>query len=110
MTTEYPKEVQEAIKMARKMTRECIVKYFDEKIQYYKDYNTNNPTMNWAKDYPRLYAEEKREVLDEFDKDGVACWHKDYNHYGYGFDCEDINVYLYTDGTYKVSHYSYSAY
>lgn len=107
---DYPKEVQAAISSVKKMNRTELVKYFDDKIKYYKDYNKNNPNMSWAKEYPRNYFEKKQEVLREFDKYGIACYCVDYNHYGHGFDCEDIDVYMYTDGTYKVSHHSYSAY
>ena len=106
----YPKQIQDVIKSAKKMTRQDLINYFDDQIKYYEDYNKNNPNMSWAKDYPRNYTEKKQEVLQEFDEKGVACYCVDYNHFGHGFDCEDIDVYLYTDGTYKVSYHSYSAY
>lgn len=106
----YPQEVQTIINSAKEMTRGDIVNYFDKIIEYYKAYNAEHPNMSWAKDYPRNYEEKKIEVLKEFDTTGIACYLKDFNHYGHGFDCEDIDVYLYTDGSYSVSHYSYSAY
>ena len=106
----YPKEVQEAIKMAQVMDRNSLVNYFDSKIEEYSKKAKEDRYSSWAKDYARIYFDKKKQVLEEFDKHGIACWHIDYNHYGHGFDCEDIDVYLYTDGTYKVAYHSYSAY
>lgn len=106
----YPKEIQDVIKSVKVMNRDDVIKYYDNIINYYIKYNEEHPNMTWAKDYPRNYIEKKYKVLREFDEHGIACYHVDYNHYGHGFDCKDIDVYLYTDGTYKVSHHSYSAY
>lgn len=105
----YPKEVQETIKSAKVMNREDLVNYFDELIEYYTKKSTEQ-YGSWAKDFIRIYQDEKVKVLEEFDKYGIACYCKDFNHYGHGFDSEDIDVYLYTDGTYKVSHHYHSAY
>ncbi len=108
--TKYPEGVQKAIKEAQFMDRQGLINYFNNLIKYYEDYNRNNPNRSWAKEYPQIYREKKEQVLKEFDEKGIACYKVDYNHFGHGFDCEDIDVYLYTDGTYKVSKHSYSAY
>ena len=91
---EYPKLIKNAIKNVKIMTRQDIINYFDNQIKYYKAYNKDNPNMEWAKDYPELYEQDKQNILDEFDRYGVAC---------YRVICDgNIEAYFYTNGTYKV--------
>ena len=75
MTVEYPKEVQKAIKMARKMTREDILKHFAQ--GKHKDICESILEMRSLDKLIGTYIDKMPEVALE---DGRV--HASYNQYG----------------------------
>lgn len=97
----YPKVIQEVIEQARVVSKEELLKIFEENIERIRKDEYGN-YGNHKFYFLEREKEEQETLLKRFDKGEKVPFLVSYDHFGYGTWGEDTITRLYTDGTYDV--------